>query len=102
MKINKPKRYYLKTTITYYQNNRVVDVNKIKYNKPWEKREYDNNGNKIYSIDSMGYWKKYVYDHQGNQIFSENVNGNWERYEYDNDGNEIYWENSEGLPYNIT
>ena len=43
--INKPKRYYLKTTTKYYENPECY----------WAKSVYDNNGYCIYHETSNGY-----------------------------------------------
>ena len=61
----------------------------------WTKREYDNQGNKIYWENSDG-WVKREYDEQGNLTYFEDSDGYWVKYEYDEQGNKIYWEDSNG------
>ena len=43
----------------------------------WEKINYDENGNKIYSEVIGGHWKKWQYDEMGNLIYTEDSNGEW-------------------------
>jgi len=76
-----------------------------KYDGYWEKHEYDDYGNEMYSVDSNGYWVKYEYDQDGNRIYFENSNGYWNKREYDENGNEMYsvdsngyWERKEYAP----
>ena len=57
---------------------------------------YDDNGNEIYSENSMGYWRKIEYDNNGNMIYFENSSGDWYRKEYDERGERIYYEDSTG------
>jgi len=65
----------------------------------WEKelgiiKEYDQNGNPIYSRDSSGNeeWKEY--DQNGNMIHSRDSSGIESWYEYDQNGNQISCRNS--------
>jgi glucan-binding YG repeat protein len=39
------------------------------------KREYDDNGNRIYLENSDGYWVKQEFDDNGNRIYFENSTG---------------------------
>jgi hypothetical protein len=41
----------------------------------WVKREYDDNGNRIYLENSNGYWYKQEFDVNGNRIYHENSTG---------------------------
>ena len=47
----------------------------------WQRRDYDGNGNLIYTEDSNG-WLKQEYDKNGNLLYSEDSNGTWYKYEY--------------------
>ena len=41
----------------------------------WSKREYDENNNRIYQLDSTGFWIKREYDSRRNVIYYEDSNG---------------------------
>jgi hypothetical protein len=45
------------------------------YNRFWERRERDSNGNVIYYENSNGYWEKCEYDFNGKEIYYEDSNG---------------------------
>lgn len=96
MKINKPKRFNFKTITKYFQNGFIVDLNNINPNKPWSKRQYNSNGNKIYFERSNGDWEKYEYDAYGNRVCYKNSYGFWSKWEYDDFGNVVYYEASDG------
>ena len=63
----------------------------------WYRKEYDENGNLIYSINHMGVSIKRKYDDRGNLIYEEeNSNSHWIKRKYDVNRNEIYYEDSYG------
>ena len=41
----------------------------------WSKREYDENNNRIYQLDSTGFWIKREYDSNNNEIYYEDSTG---------------------------
>lgn len=96
MTIKKPKRFYLKTTISYIQNGKKIDWECIDISHYWVKviKNYDDYI--IYWKDFYGVWKRYDYDYYGNLIYFEDSTGYWVIREYDQHGNEIYYENSNG------
>jgi hypothetical protein len=81
----------------YWEN--LIDDNKGE----WEKSEYDNNGNKIYSKRKLFYDEdvvevKYSYEYDDNgkkiNVYEEHSDGEWLRREYDDNGNEIFFQYS--------
>jgi hypothetical protein len=62
----------------------------------WERREYDEKGNRTYYEDSDDYWERREYDKEGNSTYFESSNGFWIRREYDENGKVTYFENSNG------
>jgi len=82
----------------YISNDKGYEVyRELKYDKIWwEKREYDDKGNRIYLLNSSGGYEKHEYDDNGHQIYFENYDGEWRKWEYDDRGREIYYEDSDG------
>ena len=97
MRINKPKRYYLKVTTKYYQNTIEVSVDKLNPDEYWEKFVFDNDNNVTYYKRSTGYWVKCEHNHMGKPTNYINSSGHWYKYEYDVDGKIIYYEDSNGV-----
>ena len=57
---------------------------------------FNKNDRPIYYEDSDGDWEKREYDQYGNKIYYENSDGYWHKKEYDTNGKLIYYEDSNG------
>ena len=57
---------------------------------------FNKNDRPIYYEDSDGDWEKREYDQYGNKIYYENSDGYWYKKEYDTNGKLIYYEDSNG------
>ena len=68
-------------------------------NGKWSKRDYDKNGNLIYSEASNGNWTKNEYDKNGYLIYSEYSDGTWDKYKYTNNGKDFTRTSSDGKIY---
>jgi len=55
----------------------------------------DKDGHVIYFESSDGYWEKREFDAEGNEVYSEDSDG-WCKSEFDAEGNEVYYEDSAG------
>ena len=81
---------------TIYNEDGEVLYHENQVEGEWQKWEYDDNGNLIYSVDSDGWWEKQEYDDKGNKIYYESSNGYWVKYVYDERGNRIFKVDSDG------
>ena len=63
----------------------------------WEKHQYDEKNQLIYSEYSDGFWKKFNFDEQNNLIFLETSERTWEKLKYDNKNNLIKYSDSSGF-----
>lgn len=81
MVIPKPRKFYLKTTTRYFQDDREINFNDVDFDNFWYKQVFDNNNNEIYCKNARGEWYEKKYDVNNEIIYVEHSEGDYYRYE---------------------